>query len=35
MLHGALEATARWWTGRSGVRLVADVGTGSSWTDAH
>jgi DNA polymerase-1 len=35
MLHGALEATARWWTGRSGVRLVADVGTGSSWADAH
>jgi DNA polymerase-1 len=35
LLEDALAATVHWWAAGSGVRFVADVGTGPSWTDTH
>jgi DNA polymerase-1 len=35
LLTRALAATARWWADGSGVRFVADIAAGSTWTDAH
>jgi DNA polymerase-1 len=34
LLVESLESTARWWAGRSGVRLIAEVASGASWADA-
>jgi DNA polymerase-1 len=34
LLTESLESTARWWAGRSGVRLIAEVSSGASWADA-
>lgn len=35
LLDDALQATAAWWAAGSPVRFVVDVGTGSSWAEAH
>jgi DNA polymerase-1 len=35
LLTETLTATGRWWAGRSGVRLIADVSSGASWAEAH
>jgi DNA polymerase-1 len=35
LLHDALASTVRWWAAGSGVRFLADIATGASWSDAH
>lgn len=35
VVQRALDATAGWWAAGSGVRFVADVNTGETWSAAH
>ncbi len=35
LLVGALQSTTSWWASGSGVRFVAEVAVGASWSEAH
>ena len=35
LLDEALQSVASWWAAGSGVRFVAEIGTGRSWPEAH